>query len=339
MTDRLLIIPVYVTIVFIAWWLTGRIRVYALDRSILDHPNHRSLHEVPMPRGGGIAISLSVLISVLVLYLTGMLSLKPTLALGAGGLLVAITGWLDDNRDVPILARSIAYLLASVWACFWLLETDFKLYPLMVFIVWSVAIAWLLNLYNFMDGSDGLAALQAVCTAGMAGLLLLNAGQYGLSLLALTLSAASAGFLIWNWPPARIFMGDVGSCLTGFVFAVLALITWVEGGMSLAVWMILLAIFIIDASLTLLKRMASGDIWYKAHRQHAYQVLIQMGMSHKQLNYGVLLINLLFLLPLSYLAAQFELYGWWLAGIVYLSLAGMWLIIQLKYRNSRINAV
>lgn len=329
----LLVASLYVAAALFAWRITGWVRRYALNRMILDYPNQRSLHSVPTPRGGGISISLSVVICAVLLWVVELLPIQIMMAVVGGGLIVAIVGWLDDNFNISIVWRAVSYLLSSLWACFWIFNGDarFEGYEIINYIIWMFAISWMTNLYNFMDGSDGLAASQAVCTGLMASLLLSD--QAGLSILLIVLGGACSGFLIWNWPPAKIFMGDVGSCVIGFIFGAMALVTWANGTLSLAVWLIMLSIFISDSSLTLAKRILSGDKWYQAHRKHGYQLIVQGGTSHKHLVYLILFINILFILPLSYVATQSRDYEWFITAGVYILLGSLWLFIQLKYRG------
>jgi len=328
----LLFISTYVGVVFFAWGITAWTRQYALKRSILDLPNLRSSHSEPTPRGGGFSISIIALISVLVLWLSGYLSYQILLAIGCGGFLVSVVGWLDDKHNIAVIWRAISYLTASAWAAYWVIyqNSAFNQFNYLIFGISLVSIAWMTNLYNFMDGSDALAASQAVCTALIGGVLLMLADYTGLSLLLFILSAACFGFLIWNWPPAKIFMGDVGSCFTGFIFASVALIGSIENIISIAVWLILLSIFICDTSLTLMKRMFNGEKWYKAHRNHAYQLLIQSGMSHRQLVISLILINSLLLLPLSFMAYSIDTYKWWITAGVYCCIGSVWGYIQLQ---------
>ncbi len=155
-----------------------------------------------------------------------------------------------------------------------------------------LAIAWVTNLYNFMDGIDGLAAVEAIFV-GAAGAIILSLGHAGgLALLSASLAGAGAGFLIWNRMPARIFMGDVGSGFLGFVFASIAIAAHVTAGVPAALWVILLLVFIGDATLTLFRRIAHGDPWHTAHRLHAYQRLVQSGLTHARVTRTVAAVNL-----------------------------------------------
>jgi len=328
----LLLIPLYFGTALLAWCITDRIRRYAVKRAILDYPNQRSSHSQPIPRGGGISIAVIVLSCLLVLWLAGEIPRRVLLAAGAGGILVTLVGWLDDKKDLPAAWRAASYLLASGWAVYWLFPLYATEIQCLVLAGSAVlALAWLTNLYNFMDGSDGMAAAQAIFTALVTALMLWPENHTGLSVLLLVLSAACAGFLIWNLPPARIFLGDTGSCLIGFLLAVLALFTSLEGKLPPAVWLILLSIFICDASLTLGKRVLKGEKWYRAHRSHAYQVLLQSGLTHGRLLSGVVIVNLLLLIPLSCLSYNFPDYQWWITAAVYLLMASVWLTIQLNW--------
>lgn len=284
-------------------------RGYALRRGISDIPNERSLHSVPTPRGGGLAIAVSFFAALALLMWQKLIPSNLAWALIGGGGLVAWVGWCDDRRHVAIQWRLLAHATAAVWALFWLGGIRiFAASDMPAALTWldgavaAFAIVWLTNLYNFMDGSDGLASAQALCAAGAAGFFLYLSGALGLSLAAFTLAAASAGFLIWNWPPARIFMGDVGSGMLGFSFAVLALGAEKSGTLPLVIWPLLLAVFILDTSYTLAARILQGEQWYAAHRTHTYQRLIQARYSHRQVLIGLICVNIMVLWPLAWLA-------------------------------------
>ncbi|MDZ7736192.1 MAG: glycosyltransferase family 4 protein [Gammaproteobacteria bacterium] len=284
---------------------TGWIRRYALQRSLIDVPNDRSSHTVPTPRGGGLSLALAYLLGLLLLHFHTDLQPAYVIPLGMG-LFVAAVGWREDHRHIPQLWRGLLYLSAAalaVIAAGGLPVIDLGVVSLHWGHIGSVlavlGIAWLTNLYNFMDGADALAGLQAV-TAGLAGgLMFFWAGAPGPALVALILAGAAAGFLCWNWPPAKIFMGDVGSCLLGFAFGVLALVGELQGTVPVLVWLILLSFFVWDATLTLAARILAGENWYQAHRAHAYQRLLQMGWSHRRLALAFLGGNVLILWPLA----------------------------------------
>ncbi|HEU0080065.1 MAG TPA: hypothetical protein VFQ76_20630, partial [Longimicrobiaceae bacterium] len=156
-----------------------------------------------------------------------------------------------------------------------------------------VALVWLTNLYNFLDGIDGIAGGEAVAVGGVGGALLWAAGERGLAAVALVAAAAGAGFLVWNWQPARIFMGDVGSGFLGFLFGALAVASERVEGPPALVWILLLGVFVVDATLTLLRRAGRGERLHEAHRRHAYQRAVQSGLSHARVAGAVLAIDAL----------------------------------------------
>ena len=335
MPDLIAYLLVYAATVVTAWWVTGLVRRFAEARAILDYPSERSSHSAPTPRGGGLAIAATALCATLVLAYLQFLAADIATALAGGTLLVAGIGWLDDRYNIPAGVRAVVYVLAAAWAVLWISGAPATEVGWTLVAVAVLAMTWLINLYNFMDGTDALAASQAVCTASMAAALLFLEGQSGLAILCLVISAAGAGFLSWNWPPARIFMGDVGSCTLGFLFGTLAAVSWFHGITDLAPWLILLSLFICDASLTLLKRMLGGETWYQAHRSHAYQLTIRLGFSHRDLSLALISANILFLFPMAYLAWRLPEAGWWLTGLAYGLAAGLWGFIQIQYRHRR----
>lgn len=279
--------------------LTGWVRRYALRSSMLDLPNSRSSHQLPTPRGGGLAIAVTVLPAIASASALGWLPANQAVALAGGGVPVALVGWLDDRRGVGAITRLMVQAVAAAWSLWWLgglptLRVGSALLPLGIagVALGILAIMWATNCFNFMDGIDGLAAGEAM-TVGAAGtLLLMSGGGPGLAIVPLLLAAASAGFLPWNWAPARIFMGDVGSGLLGFLFGSLAVASENAGALSALGWTTLLGAFVFDATFTLLRRAWRGERWYQAHRSHAYQRAVQSGWSHSQVTATILLVNI-----------------------------------------------
>jgi Fuc2NAc and GlcNAc transferase len=297
--------------------LTGAVRGYATKR-LLDLPNARSSHYVPTPRGGGLAVVLSFTLVSAGLHWLGQISFE-LLVLILGALPIAAIGFWDDHGHVPARWRLLVQIASAGWALYWLggfesIRFGAELYDLSwlgpVFAV--LLVVWLLNLFNFMDGIDGIAGIEVISVAMSSYWLLAYQASPlsdGPDVILLSLAAAAGGFLCWNWPPAKIFMGDVGSAFVGFVLAVLALQTSTEGTLSLAVWLILFGVFFVDATVTLVRRILSGQRWYEAHRSHAYQHAARRWSSHKRVSLSVLAINLCWLLPLAFAAVrwpQFE---------------------------------
>jgi Fuc2NAc and GlcNAc transferase len=269
-----------------AWALTRGTRRYALSHAVIDVPNPRSSHQVPTPRGGGLAIVAVFLCGLLVLWVAGFVPDDLTLALAGGGALVALVGWQDDRGEVAARWRLAAHLVAAIWTVWWLggmptLAIGARTANLGLggAVLATLAITWAVNLYNFMDGIDGIAAGEALVAAVIAAALLAPRDP-ALALLAALVAGGAAGFLPWNWSPARIFMGDVGSGFLGYLFGALALAGERSGGLPAVLWVLLLGVFFVDATLTLVTRMVRGERWYAAHRTHAYQRSVQRGWSH-----------------------------------------------------------
>lgn len=261
-------------------------RRYALARALIDVPNERSSHSVPTPKGGGLAIALVVLGGLALLSTLGQVGPHVAVGLGGGGGLVAVVGWLDDHRGLSASVRLTVHVVAAAWTVAWLggmpdltVGEGALHLGLPGAILAVLGVVWATNLYNFMDGIDGLSAAEAVAV-GLVGALLLAPREPSLAFVALLLAAAAAGFLVWNWPPARLFMGDVGSGFLGFLFGGLSVATENAHALPVLVWLVLLGPFFVDATVTLIRRVVRGEGWQVAHRAHAYQRAVQAGWSH-----------------------------------------------------------
>lgn len=325
MSNELALLLVMPLALLIAWLGTGMVRRHALQASMLDIPNARSSHSVPTPRGGGLAIVVTFLVAVLALYLVHRLDLDITAALLGGGLAVAGVGYLDDRKTMPATVRFVVHTFAAIWVVALLgglTQESLRIFGLhgtyAGAVIAVLALTWMTNLFNFMDGIDGLAASEAFFIAVAAAALGARHGMDGGLLCAtLLLACAAAGFLLWNWPRARIFMGDVGSGFLGFILAALALATSARGTMPIEVWVLLGGTFVVDATVTLLRRMARGDRWFEPHRTHAYQHLARRFKAHSPVTLLVLGINILWLLPWAFLASEYPAQSRWcvLAGL------------------------
>lgn len=249
-------------------WL---MRVGAADRLALDIPNDRSLHSRPMPRLGGIGIVAGVLTAVLLLR---------QWQLAAVVLLLAAVSWIDDRGHVPILVRlSVQFVAAIAWVAFQM-PGNWVLCAAAVF-----AVAWMTNLYNFMDGSDGLAGGMGLIGFAAYGVMASLAGNIVLAMLAFSVAASAGGFLFFNFPPARMFMGDVGSVPLGFLAGAVGLWGWRQGVWSPAFPLIVFLPFIIDATVTLLARVWRRKKFWQAHHDHYYQRLVRLGWNQRRLVY------------------------------------------------------
>ncbi|QHF43867.1 glycosyl transferase [Pseudomonas sp. S35] len=307
--------------------LTAALRRYALSRSLIDIPNARSSHSVPTPRGGGVAIVLSFLLLLPVLPALSLVSWAFTWAMIGAGAGIAVLGFLDDHGHVPARWRLLGHFCASVWALFWLgglppvvmLGVTFDLGYFGYFLA-AVYLVWLLNLYNFMDGIDGLASVEAISVCLGAALIYALAGFSSLAWAPMLLGFAVAGFLYWNFPPAKIFMGDAGSGFLGISLGVLSLhAAWMAPSL-LWVWLILLGVFVVDATFTLIRRLVRGEKVYEAHRSHAYQYASRKAGRHLPVTVAVGVLNVCWLLPVALCVAFLGLDGFLGVIIAYVPL-------------------
>jgi Fuc2NAc and GlcNAc transferase len=319
---------------FLSFCLTWLVRRYALSRRLIDLPGERSSHRTATTRGGGLAIVLTFLCGLPILYAAGLVPSSVLVAICGGGGLVALIGFADDHRPVPVYLRLLSHFLGAAWALYWLggvpSITGFASIPAWVLTglaaFWMV---WLVNLYNFMDGIDGIASIEAITVCFGAALLtftLLPASDLWLE--PALLLASVAGFLYWNYPPARIFMGDAGSGFLGFVLAVFCVqAAWVAAGAFWA-WIILLGVFVVDASVTLVRRMLRGQKLHEAHRSHGYQYASRKHGTHERISLAVGAINLVWLLPLALLVASAKLD--WKIGLAIAYAPLFWLAYRYK---------
>jgi UDP-N-acetylmuramyl pentapeptide phosphotransferase/UDP-N-acetylglucosamine-1-phosphate transferase len=254
--------------------LTGLVARWLERRAILDRPVERSSHAVPVPRGGGLALVPVLVVVWLVLAAAGIV---PAAAAGVAGLAaaLALVSWLDDLRDLPAALRFLAHAAAALVGIACLphgaLVFQGVLPPLADRAAAVVLWVWFVNLFNFMDGIDGITGVETIAIAAGVTLALVVAGDGagGLAILAPTLAAAAAGFLRWNWHPARIFLGDVGSVPLGFLLGFLLLGLAARGWWAPA--LILPLYYLTDATVTLARRLLRGEAVWRAHREHFYQ--------------------------------------------------------------------
>ncbi|GAA0402987.1 glycosyltransferase family 4 protein [Pseudomonas veronii subsp. inensis] len=307
--------------------LTSALRRYALAKSLIDVPNARSSHTVPTPRGGGVAIVVSFLFLLPVLAISSLLSWSFTWGLLGAGAGIAVLGFLDDHGHIAARWRLLGHFSASVWALFWIggapplsvMGTTFDMGWVGIVLV-MLYLVWMLNLYNFMDGIDGLASLEAIFVCLSAALIYALMGFSALAWAPLLLSFAVAGFLYWNFPPAKIFMGDAGSGFLGVTLGIFSLqAAWASPSL-IWVWVILMGVFIVDATFTLIRRLVRGDKVYEAHRSHAYQYASRKYGRHLPVTLAVALVNVVWLLPIALCVALLGLEGFIGVIIAYIPL-------------------
>ncbi|CAH0064209.1 MraY family glycosyltransferase [Stenotrophomonas geniculata] len=310
--------------------LTWAARGYALRRQLFDQPGERRSHSVATPRGGGIAIVISLLVTAGVAMWTWP-EARPSLLVASLGLaLVAGIGWWDDHRPLPAMRRLMVHFIAAallaalvkVHGGSWLLAVLVLLFT-----------ASLINIWNFMDGINGIAASQAIVVAlGLAPLL-----PWPYSLAAVALGLACLGFLPFNFPRARIFMGDVGSGALGYAVAAVLALASVKTDIH---WMLLLVSaspFLVDAGFTLLARIISGQRWMEPHTQHVYQRAVQAGASHAQVTGMYFALGLFSITVLNVCS---NLQPRWEAAVAiawFTALSVLWLLLRNGLRHPKGN--
>jgi UDP-N-acetylmuramyl pentapeptide phosphotransferase/UDP-N-acetylglucosamine-1-phosphate transferase len=274
-----------------SFFSTFLIRKIAIHKSIMDIPNDRSSHSIPTPRGGGLALAISWFLGITVAYLSNKISSDFFFAM-LSGIPLTLTGFLDDIFNLSPKVRFMVQFLCAVLAVYFL--NGLQVINLGFFSVNStlilssaavLAIVWSTNLFNFLDGIDGYIGSESIFLG--VSIYLLTSDKIGL-----IVAASALGFLLWNWQKAKIFMGDVGSTLLGFTFAVWAIFHQNTNQLSLPVWLILTSVFWFDASVTLFRRFLNREKLSNAHRKHAYQRIVQYGFSHQKTTLWALAINL-----------------------------------------------
>ncbi len=276
-----------------------------------------------MPRGGGVAIAIASLAAMALLSIFGVMPGRLFLAIAPGGAAVAAVGLIDDITPLTARVRLFVHFMAAGWAVVCIGPVGFFDHYApdalalrgLGYAVSTVGIVWFLNMYNFMDGIDGIAASQAVfMSAGMALLGLFSAGVAYIAAAAVVLGAASCGFLLWNWPPAKIFMGDVGSGYLGFAFAVLGLATGAHSVFGPWSCIILAGVFAVDATFTVVRRFVRGEQVTEPHRTHAFQLLSQK-MGHRNVTLSVGLVNLAWVFPCALASVLWPQDAMWMTAL------------------------
>jgi len=278
------------------------VRRWTLGKGMLDIPNERSSHSEPTPRGGGIVIAVVSLTAYVVVSAASHSAISYGFL--AGAILIVVVSWIDDVRDLPPYVRIAAHTAAAA-----LLLVDRGAYPIFFgaqqtelsttfeLIVSVLFIVWLVNAYNFMDGIDGIAGVQALAAAAGWCFLGIVSGESTIAVLACVIFASALGFLLFNWQPAKIFMGDAGSAFLGFTFAGIGLLAMPDSGLriiGLPVACLLVWPFLFDAFYTLVKRLLRREKIWHAHRNHIYQQLVRRGYSHAAAStcYGILALSI-----------------------------------------------
>ncbi len=288
-------------------WIGCHLLVTRWRQQVIDLPNARSAHSHATPRGGGMAVALAMTCYSCALYWLGALSLVQMVVL-LSALPIAIVGFLDDVSSLPVRYRLPVHILITsltLWVLGPVPDAFFNGWLLLPALVQGailvVALVWLLNLYNFMDGIDGLAALQCLFVS-LAGAFFLKDTMPGLMWICLGLAACQLCFLFWNWTPARLFMGDAGSTFCGYFLGVVGLLSHYAMGLSVWVWVLLMGSFIADTTFTLVRRLLAGHSITEGHATHAYQQLSRKLGNHVRVALLIMAVNVIWLFPIAYLA-------------------------------------
>ncbi len=276
----------------VSFLLTYLVRFFALKHKVIDIPNERSSHSVPIPRGGGLAIVITWFVGVTILFSFGYIGSQLFYAL-LSGIILAMVSFLDDIFDLKPIIRLLSQLLTATLALYFLngidsihfynfeFNIEFLLFPIAV-----IGIVWFINLFNFLDGIDGYASIETISIALMIFFFTLDP-------ILLILVGCVLGFLIWNWPKAKIFMGDVGSTQLGFILIILGIFYHNENKLTIMQWIMISSPFWFDATITLYRRWRNKEKLSQAHRKHVYQRVVQSGFSHLRTDISLVLINTL----------------------------------------------
>lgn len=309
----------------------------------IDQPNHRSMHTEAVPTGAGVVIAL-----VMVFGFVGVYQFWPaTSLLYAAGIttILAAIGWWDDKRFMPPKARLLLFFTLAVGLVTFVgqvTEIQFdsaqtlKIPFVFAAILTAVGFVWVVNLYNFMDGMDGLAGLQTIIAAAFFANWFFHAGDDAMTVVCLLVIASSLGFLVFNWSPAKVFMGDVGSLPIGGFFAILTVVGMSQYNFSVIGCALLLGVFVFDATFTVLRRLIKGEKVFEAHRSHLYQRLANCQVPH----WLIVLINGCFMLLLASLAEASRLnmlspLEAGVIGIISVLLMVVWVVLLEKRDNSQ----
>jgi Fuc2NAc and GlcNAc transferase len=297
---------------------------------ILDIPNERSAHKNPVPRGAGIAFFIAFNIVLAILVMQNALTMNYTYPVFLGGPVVLILGYWDDLSSLSASVRLSVHFLVSLFVIL-LISAGFSKTIEISFLPnwpWLTAsfsvlfIAWFINLYNFMDGCDGLATTIGMVGSGLIAILSYVSGNTDLAIIYVVLAYALAGFLLFNWHPAKVFMGDAGAYYLGYVFGALALVSKLYYDSSLFVHLIIFGTFIVDATWTLFRRFLRKEKVFKAHREHAFQKLLTKHWSHSKVTALYALITVLWLFPMASFAMSYLRYSFAFLVISYIPLLG-----------------
>ena len=276
----------------------------ATKTGIMANPNFRTLHEAPIPSSGGVVFAFIFVMGVFLLWILDLLSDNLLIILGIGGCAATLLGFLDDKNNIKATKKIAMQIFLSGFALFYLdggplLNID--LIPSLVAIPLSILfLVWVINAYNFMDGIDGMAASGAIFSSGAIVLTMALTNEFSeVTILLLLLAVSVLAFMVFNWPPAKIFMGDSGSIFLGYCFGAFIIYSLMMGEISFLTWLVVFGYYLGDTTTTTIIRTVRGKKWNEAHRSHAYQNLARILDNHSIVTIGVIIYHILWLLPLA----------------------------------------
>ena len=278
-------------------------RKIAINRSILSNPNHRTLHISPTPRGGGIVFASVFVFFAFLLWLNNQTSNDIFLIICIGGTVALLFGFVDDIKNLSAIIKLFLQIALAGWAVYLLdggpLYSINWIPNILAIVLTMFFLVWAMNAYNFVDGIDGIATSGAILSSIAIALAIVVSNGYIISAeLLFLLFSTMLSFLIFNWPPAKIFMGDSGSVFLGYFFGCMVLYTIMRGEVSIWSWIIVFGYYISDTTITQITRLIMVRKWYFAHRSHAYQNFARITNSHLRTNLFFILYYLIWLLPL-----------------------------------------
>ncbi len=296
----------FVFIAVLTVLLTGWFRNLSIENHWLDKPTHRGSHHQAVPHIGGVAMMVTLCLTIIVLTISGNMSGVDSIVWLAIVLMLGIVGFIDDIRNLSKRLRLVAQIIVAVIAIWYFggintlnigpINLEFSGFSYVLGFIWVVGF---INMYNFMDGINGIAGCQALIAGLILAVWLYHLQQQGESLLFLAVAATACGFLYWNFSPAKVFMGDSGSTMLGGMFAVISLQLHNESNLSIIFPVLLFAWFLADTSITFLKRMLRGEKVWEAHRQHFYQLLAPNPEDHTKVTGIISLISLIIALIIT----------------------------------------
>lgn len=321
-------------------------RKFALYFGIIDMPNERSMHKQPMPRGAGICFYIGFTATLAVLFFMGELSLSFTYPIFLGGSVVMLLGYWDDLQSLPALVRLFVQMLASIFIVALLtngFSQDVEIsflpnWPWLTSLFCIFYVAWFVNLYNFMDGSDGLATLVGIVGSAIISATSYYLNNYDLAIIYSALSFSLLAFLTMNWHPALVFMGDSGAYFLGYTFGAFALLSKLVYDTSLYVHLIVFGMFVVDATWTLLVRGFRGQRVFSPHKLHAFQKLIALGWTHPQVAALYTSVMIVWLLPMVILTVLYSDYSFLFLVIAYVPIYVFVLWMKAGWESSNVTS-